>query len=229
MSEHKFLCALKGRDLDLAKKMLDYGVLSQERPDTGSTSLLIAIRLGHLKMLDMLLERRELKINHPIPLVAVGNDMTKITTRLIDAGADLEMTTDDFPSTPLLMAATTNYNNDVVRLLVERGANTKAMFGGAHLIHVASTNKNSLSILRYVVEDLRVPVDEPDENGDTALMYVAASGSLRAFKYLEESGANMQAIDRNGFPAIFRAAQHDNPIISSYLICDKNWDPNITV
>eukprot|EP00123_Amoebidium_parasiticum_P015320 comp22897_c0_seq1/m.36199 comp22897_c0_seq1/g.36199 ORF comp22897_c0_seq1/g.36199 comp22897_c0_seq1/m.36199 type:complete len:378 (-) comp22897_c0_seq1:238-1371(-) len=238
MAEHKFLCALKGRDIDLAKKMLQVGVLSKDKPAPGSTALLVAIRLGNLEMLDLLLDREEVQVDNPIPeleatplQIAVDNDMAKIAARLIDAGADFEATTSRYPSPPLLMAAATNYTDEIVRLLHTRGANINAVDKGQKmkLIHAAASNKNCVAILKYVVEELKVPVDELDENGDTALLHVAAHGSLRAFKYLEEKGANLRAKDKHGFTAIFRAAQNDNPMIAAYLIGDKGWDPTETV
>ena len=61
-----------------------------------------------------------------------------------------------------------------------------------------------------VHRDIDVDIDAPDKKGHTPLLTAAFSGSIEAFQFLMISGANLEAIGKDGKTAAILAAERNN-------------------
>ena len=61
-----------------------------------------------------------------------------------------------------------------------------------------------------VHRDIDIDIDAPDKKGRTPLLTAAFSGSIEAFQFLMISGANLEAIGKDGKTAAILAAERNN-------------------
>jgi len=81
------------------------------------------------------------------------------------------------------------------------------MFGGTCLHSVASTS--NLSVVRFLVEEVKLDIEATTSIGDTALMVAAAEKQLEVVQYLVESKANLEATNSSGCTPVIIAAYWD--------------------
>jgi ankyrin repeat protein len=113
---------------------------------------------------------------------------------LIDKGANVEGVGSRFP----LMAASLNGHLEMVRLLIDRGAQVNSRnVHGTPLSHAAEANR--IEVMRFLMEK-GADVDGKDDRYYrwTPLMRAAAAGSVEAVKLLLEKGANPGFKDTRG-------------------------------
>lgn len=158
--------------------------LASIRTRSGSTALQWAVYTGHASLVDVLLE-----------FGATIDLWTACTIGRIDAippDADPnEFSPDGF--TPLCLAVAFGHN-DIVRLLLQQGANPNGRsttLGGVAPVHSAVFGHN-LDGLRTVVE-AGADVNAKQEGGFTPLMGAAQNNDLEMVKYLLDHKADTGA------------------------------------
>lgn len=108
---------------------------------------------------------------------AVNNNDTEAVRRLISEGADVD--TCEFDEIPVLYTAVFNGNEDIVRLLIDAGANP----------------------------DGNYDYDAPDET--PLIRAVWGKGNINIVKMLIDAGANLDLKDANGDTALSHTMNHD--------------------
>ncbi|MDR1385312.1 MAG: ankyrin repeat domain-containing protein [Planctomycetaceae bacterium] len=96
--------------------------------------------------------------------------------------------------TPLYFAAAHNSNVDVLKYLVEKGANVNIKTdSGETPLHVAASTNSNVDVLKYLIEK-GADVNAKDMMGWTPLHFAAAHNSnVDILKYLVEKGADINA------------------------------------
>ena len=138
-------------------------------------------------------------------LDAVKENNIPLAKQLLEQGADINFK--DSNNTPLVMWAAYRAGQEMLAFLIENGADYKqrgiiyidgernAFYG--HLLGIAAGSGN-LGLVKYIVEELKVDVNEveyqPDhaESGWTALDWAAYRQHDRVFDYLTEQGARVR-------------------------------------
>jgi hypothetical protein len=122
--------------------------------------------------------------------------MVKIVEFLIKAGVDVNVV-DEKGFTPFLNCAE-NGEKSLCELLVDRGADLSAkenMRGSA--VHLAAARSDNVEILRYLVEDCGLGVDEESQDSllhpRTPLSFAAQNGNEGVCRYLLEKGAKVDS------------------------------------
>jgi len=129
--------------------------------------------------------------------------------------------------TPLHWAVYAN-NFDVAQLLVQAGANVKAVtrLDASTPLLMAATNGN-VQIMELLIK-AGAEVNTASDLGTTPLMQAAASGNVDAVKILADRGANLNAKDKlkEQTPLMFAAAMNRDPVIR--LLASKGANLNAT-
>ena len=158
----------------------------------GATPLMYAAAFGNAQQMKLLLESgadvNAQNVFHATALIWAGGDAVK-SRMLIEHGADINVRTQQ-GQTPLMVAARRNGNADLVRLLLEKGADTKTP-GDTTLIPAAQSG--DVDIMRLLIENgANVNCVSP-RIGETPLYHAAASGNVEAVRLLLAKGANPNA------------------------------------
>ncbi|MHA7841547.1 MAG: ankyrin repeat domain-containing protein [Gammaproteobacteria bacterium] len=114
----------------------------------------------------------------------------------------------------------------VLRLLKERGA---AIHGldeeGNNALHLASAVSGDVSTVSWLLALESCDIESRSGCGRTAFLLVAASGQLEVLQLLQESGANIYAVDTNGNNALHIALLYSANISTvEWLLGLQNFD-----
>ncbi|HYP09421.1 MAG TPA: ankyrin repeat domain-containing protein, partial [Bryobacteraceae bacterium] len=162
----------------------------------GATPLMYAAAFGNAPQMMLLLEAGA-HVNsqnkfQATALIWADGDAVK-SRLLIEHGADVNVRTQQ-GRTPLMAAAKRNGNADLVRLLLEKGADVKSP-GDTTLIPAAQSG--DVEIIRLLIQAGANVNCTGSRMGDTPLMYAAASENVEATRLLLTKGANPNAGVKN--------------------------------
>ncbi|XP_030756084.1 ankyrin repeat domain-containing protein 17 isoform X3 [Sitophilus oryzae] len=224
--ESPLTLAACGGHVDLAMLLIERGANIEEVNDEGYTPLMEAAREGHEEMVHLLLGQGA-NINAQtdetqetaLTLACCGGFM-EVADILIKGGADIELGA----STPLMEAAQEGHI-DLVRFLLEYGANVNA---------VTQTNDTALT---YACENGHTDVSElllqyggdlehESEGGRTPLMKACRAGHLCTAEFLIKKGANVRKQTTNNDHTPLSLACAGGHLAVVELLLKSNADPN---
>lgn len=128
-------------------------------------------------------------------------------------------------STPLRAACYHN-NLEMVKYLIEHGANPYQSKKGNFTNLMLSAGRRYPSMVRYLVDEIKCDVNEQDENGQTALYYAVRSGSIEITKFLLECGAlNVRDKQRKVTPLMRAALFGESDLVEVFknYCSDLEW------
>jgi ankyrin repeat protein len=219
-----------------------FGADDGVEPD-GTTALHWAVRSDDFKTAErLLMERAD-------PNAANRYGVTPLSLAAANANAamaDLLLKSGAQPSDSILMIAARSGNADIVRMLLARGANSKARessLGETALMWAAAANQ--AEAVRVLIERGADPNERSNKlafpkdrfglegvttvlpRGDwTALMYAAREGSLDAARALAAGGADLNAADPDGTTALVLAILNGH-YDTAAMLAERGADPNI--
>ncbi|KAF7285836.1 ankyrin repeat and KH domain-containing protein 1-like isoform X5 [Rhynchophorus ferrugineus] len=224
--ESPLTLAACGGHVDLAMLLIERGANIEEVNDEGYTPLMEAAREGHEEMVHLLLgqganinaqtdETQETALT-----LACCGGFTEVTDILIKGRADIELGA----STPLMEAAQEGHY-DLVRFLLEFGANVNA---------VTQTNDTALT---YACENGHTDVAEllmqygadlehESEGGRTPLMKACRAGHLCTAEFLIKKGANVRKQTTNNDHTPLSLACAGGHLAVVELLLKNDADPN---
>lgn len=146
---------------------------------------------------------------------AAGGD-TEQVQHLLDEGANINSTSGDDNTTPLMEAAKNNHLK-TVQLLVERGAKleTYCAFGSTALVY--ASRHADLPLIQHLVQS-GAKINNQKGDSYTALMFAANSNKPEVVQWLIDQGANLQFTTPTGWNAMHAACQRNNPENVAVLI-----------
>ena len=128
---------------------------------------------------------------------AVGKGDLQQVTLLVGQGADKNQVGGDFEETALSVAAD-NGHLDIVRFLVEQGADMEKIDNCGWTPLLASSANGHLELVRYLLEQ-GANRDKESRNGVTSLHWAAGEGHLETAKLLMIYGADLNARNHDGY------------------------------
>lgn len=163
-------------------------------------------RLGEIKPIQKLFDSGKYDATYkdeqgitPLHWAAINNHYT-LCHFLIQAGANVNAKGGDAVATPTLWAAK-RCHYYVVNLLLEHGADPLITDDqGFNLLHSATLDGNVYQLVLLLHQD--IPVDIPDAQAHTALMWAAYKGYASCVDLFLRWGANVYATDDSGFTAL---------------------------
>jgi ankyrin repeat protein len=117
--------------------------------------------------------------------------------------------------TPLMMAVITD-RLDLVKFLVENGADIETTNEVNLTALTIASEKGHLDIVKYLVKN-GADLNKEGKYGYSALMF-ATEGHLEIIKYLVKNGADINKEDKNGYSALIFASAEGRLEIVKYLV-----------
>jgi len=235
----KLLEAVFSKNLQAAESLVKNGadLNIKEKYYNGETAIFMATRFCYEPIVRMLIERGadvNVKNNSgetPLSVALVSGKINKLYLRiamlLIENGADSKER-DHY----LSMAAANNHG-EIVRLLIERGADVNAVNFGESIL-CSALKMGHLDVARILIEK-GAHVNMKTKEGETPLLIASAKGSIgdaKKLPYIDivqlllEKGANINARGNNGVTALSMALGNGHLDIARLLI-DKGADLNV--
>jgi len=130
--------------------------------------------------------------------------------KLIHQGADIEIKNKDGRMTPLILASY-NGRTDVVRLLLEHGADTDAKDsnGWSALSRARQCNRRGVVSLLVKHNEIRHLCEGNADEKEKALLKASKEGFVEAVKLLLEKGVSVNAKDEHGKTPLMIAILHE--------------------
>eukprot|EP00095_Tigriopus_kingsejongensis_P010708 maker-scaffold179_size282488-snap-gene-1.25 protein:Tk10708 transcript:maker-scaffold179_size282488-snap-gene-1.25-mRNA-1 annotation:"ankyrin repeat and kh domain-containing protein 1" len=195
--ESPLTLAACGGHVDLAMLLLERGANIEEVNDEGYTPLMEASREGHEEMVALLLSQgadinaqTEETQETALTLACCGGFL-EVADFLIKAGADIELGA----STPL-MEASQEGHLDLVRYLLEAGANVNAVTTTSDTALTYACENGHTDVADLLL-NANAELEHESEGGRTPLMKAARSGHLSTVKFLIEKGADVSRATSN--------------------------------
>lgn len=214
-------------DLDTAQRLIDAGAKVNIPNQLGITPLLLACSNGSARMTEKLLAAgADPNIVPPTgesPLmIAARSGSVDAVKALLAHGAQVNAKEKSHEQTALMWAVA-EHHPDVVRILIERGADVKA---------------RSLITREMIYRENPDPSDENaakgqpkptgemvPRGGSTALLFAARQGDVECARILLAAGANINNTAPDGTSALVMAAYSDHGAFAQFLL-DRGADPN---
>ncbi|HKQ72824.1 MAG TPA: ankyrin repeat domain-containing protein [Blastocatellia bacterium] len=210
------IAADRGASVEVIKLLLDNGAdLSVGNP------LGAAARGGDVKVVKLLLERGA----DPNNSTAIGRGTSLVSPK---NGGEQNKSKGESPiqsvpgngnngGTPLMYAAHAR-NTEVVRLLIEKGADVNAKYNGAGTALIPAAEMGDLAIAKLLLET-GADVNVKHQSGYTALMYAAAaeSNDPELIKALLAKGAEINIKAKDGETALTLTGRKGNTEIVRLL------------
>lgn len=179
--------------IPMVQYLLEQGVDVNQANDDGETALILAAANGQDTIVSLLLAHGARvddvdRYGWTALMVAAAYGRYMVLELLLNGGADLERQ-DDKGWTPLLCAASAGSVSSL-DLLVQKGANLSHTDKEKRSALVIACGLGHSRVVRYLVENCKVPVNELDNQGWTPLMHAAALGRDQVVDFLLRNGAD---------------------------------------
>ena len=213
----------------MAETLLGAGAQVHVADEYGETPLTLAAANGDGAIVQRLLKAganpRAARWNGETALmIAAGAGNIEAVRHLVLHGADVNVTEPRRGQSALMWAAAEGHS-DVVSVLLEIGANPKA-------VSKSGFNALAFAIAKNDVESARTLLAaglDPNfalPSGNKLLMMAMAYGHTESASALLDGGADIRATDRGGNSPLHVAAQAGNLVLVKQLL-EKGADPNI--
>ena len=198
----------------------------------GKTSvLIIAARKGHIKIVDLLLERgadvNTCDANQVTPLmVACCYGHKEIVTKLLERGARLDIQTKSQGQTVLMETVLRNFEN-IVKVLLDYGAQDSVQVVGRRTALIGASASGYQNMVSLLLEYSPL-LNHQDMHGMTALMWAAQFGHTKIVNLLLEKKALVNLKENTGKTALGLASfnGHEN-IMANLLAKGAEINPGV--
>jgi ankyrin repeat protein len=179
-------------EIETVKELLEAGADPKLRPGNAWSAFGLAVRDGRIDIVEMFLEHEptaadKVYLGQMLRLAAI-HDRKEIATLLLDNEAEIDARSEERGWTPLMFAAYDN-NADMVRLLLDRGADVNARNIYGWSILTVTARVGHLEIVQELI-DRGAELNIKNEDGMTALMWAANEGHIDVVNALLDAGAN---------------------------------------
>ena len=218
-------CAAAGGNEAIIETLLSSGLDIDSRDNDGTTPSMVAAAKGQEKTVNLLLSKgADPHIKNFIGLnllhaAAEGGNTshTLIVRSILSFDIDINSKDDESSTTPLMIAVMENHV-EVVKYLLQKGADISLTVGSEkrNALHTASEHGSIAAIELLLSHGLSV--NSRDGKGNTPLMCAAAFGQIESVNCLLKHGADPSLKGKGGWSLLHYAAQSGNVIIIETML-----------
>ena len=190
--------AVSKGDAALVQILLDSGATANHRPSCAKSALTKAVEKGDWHIVQMLLERGQ---------------------------PDLEVTAPGGETA--LYAAVSKGNEELVKLLLRYGANSRAKPSGGEPAIYKATSKGFKEITRLLLGTRDIDVDATPPGGSSSLYKAREKGSFDMMELLLKKGANPDKKPSGGATTMYKAAEKDE-LNTTRMLLEYGANPDAT-
>ena len=210
-------------ELSVVKYVLSLGLDINSTDKDGWTPLQWAVRdNNNVEVIKCLIEygadvRAVTEEGGTLLHLVAGNNELSVVKYVLSLGFDIT-DRDGLGWTPLHCAAVKNDNVEVIKCLIECGADIRSITqDGKNLLHLVAYN-NELSIVKYVL-NLGLDINSRDEDGWTPLHCAAVENdNVEVIKCLIEYGADIRSITQDGKNLLHLVAYNNELSVVKYVL-----------
>ncbi len=199
--------AAETRYVTCVKKLLEAGADPNRISDTDTTPLIVAAAAGHSDNLRALLAagaKAELSTkSDTAATAAIKHEKEECLLILLESGVSANAVDDR--ERPLLYWAIFVKNNDLMRILLERGANVNAKINTTPLLHATIELGNADAVV-MMLETGKLDIHARDDSGRYAIHMSAITGNIKLMALLIKAGINTSVTDHAGMTIQHHAA-----------------------
>ena len=213
LGENCLHIAAKNSNLDLCKKLLGkykFDVLTTDKK--GQTALHHSARSGSYELFRYFIDLgADIECKNNLGWnclhIAAQNGHLKLCKKLIDRHKlDLHLADED--GWAALHHSARNGSYDLVKYFADKGADINLVDeSGMNCLHIAAKNGH-LSLCKTLIDKYKFDVDNVNNEGQTALLHSARSGSYELFTYFVDIGANIECKNNLGWNSLHIAARY---------------------
>lgn len=157
--------------------------------------------------------------------IAVYSGHLEVTKLLLDTDIDLNYQSDN--NGTALHEAILRENCDILKLLLERGANPNLLNkNGNTVLTFALWNIKNVEVIKVLINSSDIDVNIPDAWGMTPLFLSAGKGDFQVVDLLLKHGASNDTATSAGFTPLYFSAQNGHLKVVERLLQEKNIDIN---
>jgi ankyrin repeat protein len=187
--------AIRNNDLSLIQYHLGNGADVNSRGYRDTTPLMYAAAFGTVEAMKVLVDAgADVNAKNAFDATALmwgAADLAKVRL-LVDKGSDVNAKSKQ-GRTPLIIVASHNGTEAIVRFLIAKGADPKTTDASKNTALIAAAQANDANSI-HILLDKGVDVNARSLSGETALMSASGNGNLAAVKLLLKAGAEVNTI-----------------------------------
>lgn len=196
----------------------------RERDGVGNSPFLYAVYGGHLICAQFLVRLAPDSLGdrnskgHSAMIQAACGGHQAVSAWLLERGARLDER-DDAGNTPLLFAGWGGHL-DMVQWLLAHGAGLQETSASGHTLLLSAANAGQLDVVSWLVEQCSIPLNQRNNNGDSALLLAAFGGHAALLCYLLDHGAAAHERNHDGLDPMLSACNGGHRhIVRPYSSC----------
>ncbi|MDH5655743.1 MAG: ankyrin repeat domain-containing protein [Spirochaetia bacterium] len=148
---------------------------------------------------------------------SINNSDASGVRAALESGADVNyMNMDDGGMTPMNYACVAKSGEEIVRILIDRGADVKRTDSfGMSPLHYAAASAN-LKVVQMLVEN-GANINAKVGLGATPLFYAASENNLHILKYLLDLGCDINSKMKNGWTPLDWAKDNNDQVAIEFI------------